>query len=79
MLKHSLSSAALTLGLAVAAARAASGLPDTSRMNILFVNIEDCNAAALGCYGNPICRTPNLDRLCASGVRFDAAYVQAIS
>jgi arylsulfatase A-like enzyme len=58
---------------------AASGLPDASRMNILFINIEDCNAAALGCYGNPICRTPNLERLCASGVRFDAAYVQAIA
>jgi len=54
-------------------------MPDTSRMNIVFIDIEDCNAAALGCYGNPICRTPNLDRLCATGVRFDAAYVQGIA
>lgn len=60
-------------------AGAATILPDTRRMNILFINIEDCNAAALGCYGNPICRTPNLDRLCVSGIRFDAAYVQGIA
>ncbi len=60
-------------------APAAAGLPDTSRMNILLIDIEDCNASALGCYGNPICRTPNLDRFCAGAVRFDAAYVQAIA
>ncbi len=55
------------------------GLPDTTKMNVLFINIEDCNAAALGCYGNPICKTPHLDRLCATGVRFDRAYVQAVA
>lgn len=54
------------------------GLPDTSKMNVLFINIEDCNAAALGCYGNPICKTPHLDRLAATGVRFDRAYVQGV-
>ncbi len=69
----------MVLFFGVPHARAVSGLPDTTRMNILFINIEDCNASALGCYGNPICKTPNLDRLCASGVRFDAAYVQAIA
>lgn len=72
-----------TVLLTVAAAAAgpnatAAKLPDTSRMNILLIDIEDCNAAALGCYGNPICKTPNLDRLCKTAVRFDAAYVQAV-
>ena len=28
----------------------------------------------LGCYGNPDMHTPNLDALCAQGVRFDEAY-----
>jgi len=56
----------------------AAGMPDTSRMNILFIDIEDCAAKALSCYGNRICKTPNLDRLAAGGVRFDAAYCQAV-
>jgi len=49
-----------------------------SKLNILLIDIEDCNAAALGCYGNPICKTPNLDAFCRTAVRFDRAYVQAV-
>lgn len=59
-------------------ARAAAELPDTSKMNILLINIEDTNAGAIGCYGNPICKTPHLDRFAAGAVRFDSAYCQAI-
>ncbi|QDT57469.1 Arylsulfatase [Caulifigura coniformis] len=59
-------------------ARAAE-LPDTSRMNVLFINIEDCNAGVFGCYGNAICRTPNIDRFARSAVLFDSAYCQGIS
>lgn len=72
--------ALILLGALAAAGQATAGpkMPDTSKMNILLIDIEDCNAAALGCYGNPICKTPNLDRLCKTGVRFDAAYVQAV-
>lgn len=55
-----------------------AGLPDTSKMNILFINIEDCGAGVWGCYDNPICKTPNIDRLASTAVRFDAAYCQAI-
>jgi uncharacterized sulfatase len=43
-------------------------------MNVLFINIEDCAADVLGCYGNPLAHTPNLDRLAATGVRFDNAF-----
>lgn len=57
----------------------AADLPDTAKMNVLFINIEDCNAGVFGCYGNPICKTPNIDRLATSGIRFDSAYCQAIS
>ena len=28
----------------------------------------------LGCYGNPNMHTPNIDRLCAQGIRYDNAY-----
>ena len=43
--------------------------------NVLFIAIDDL-APALRCYGNLIARTPHIDRLAASGVRFDRAYNQ---
>ncbi len=57
----------------------AAEMPDTSKMNILFINIEDCYAGVWGCYGNPICKTPNIDRFARTAVRFDSAYCQAVS
>lgn len=68
------------VGLAVvpAGACAAARMPDTSRMNVLCIIAEDWSANTPGCYGNPICKTPNLDRFATSAVRFDSAYVQAI-
>jgi arylsulfatase A-like enzyme len=69
---------AWAIGLAAESAPAADKLPDTSRMNVLFIIAEDWSANTPGCYGNPICKTPNLDRFASTAVRFDAAYVQAI-
>ena len=43
--------------------------------NILFIAIDDL-ACTLGCYGDLIARTPNLDRLASSGVVFERAYNQ---
>ena len=59
-------------------AAALDSLPDTSKMNILFIIIEDCNANVWGCYGNTICKTPNMDKFTKSAMRFDSAYVQAV-
>ena len=42
--------------------------------NILLIVSED-NGPELGCYGDPYARTPHLDQLAASGVRFDRAFV----
>lgn len=50
---------------------------DASGMNVLMVIIEDCNAGVWGSYGNPICRTPNMDRFARTAVQFESAYVQA--
>jgi len=45
-------------------------------MNVVFICLEDCNAQALGCYGNDVVKTPHIDALARSGVRFDRAYCQ---
>ncbi len=42
--------------------------------NVVFVSSDQHRRDACGCYGNPIVRTPNLDRLAQQGVRFDRAY-----
>ena len=45
-----------------------------NRPNILLLFTDEQRFDALGCMGNPHIRTPNLDRLAASGVRFVNAF-----
>jgi len=42
--------------------------------NTIFILSDEHNKRVLGCYGHPMIRTPNLDRLAARGTRFTAAY-----
>ena len=43
--------------------------------NVLFLICDDLNCD-LGCYGHPLVKTPNLDRLASRGVRFEHTYCQ---
>ena len=43
--------------------------------NVVFILTDDQGPWAAGCYGNSEIRTPNLDRIAASGVRFENFFV----
>lgn len=48
-----------------------------SGFNVLLVTLDTVRADALGCYGDPKARTPVLDRLARTGVRFERALAPA--
>src|SRR4051812_23966285 len=57
------------LALCVRTSHAAENRP----LNVLFIVADDLNTS-LGCYGDPVVKTPNIDRLAGRGVKFEKAY-----
>jgi iduronate 2-sulfatase len=57
--------------LLVAAMPLLAELPE--RPHVLLICVDDLKPA-IGCYGDPLAKTPNLDRLAARGMRFNLAY-----
>ncbi|MEL6106966.1 MAG: sulfatase-like hydrolase/transferase [Planctomycetota bacterium] len=45
------------------------------RPNIVFFFTDDQTISTLGCYGNPVVQTPNIDELARRGTRFENAFV----
>ncbi len=48
---------------------------EVNRPNVLFIAVDDLRPE-LGCYGNRIAKTPNIDRIAARGLVFNHAYCQ---
>lgn len=47
------------------------------RPNILFVMVDEMRSDVMGCAGNQMVKTPNLDRFAAEGVRFTNSFTVA--
>lgn len=83
-MRNSLKKTVLTLVvLALVTATLAIPIANTStsaasvaqKYNVLFIIADDLRPT-LGCYGNPIIKTPNIDRLAKRGTQFNRAYAQ---
>lgn len=67
-----LAAAALSSGTAPPAAAG-------SKPNIILIYADDLGMGMLGCYGQEIVKTPNIDRLAEQGVMFTAATAASIA
>lgn len=47
--------------------------------NFVFIIADDISFNDIGCYGNPVVKTPNIDNLANEGIRFTNAFLTASS
>ncbi len=53
---------------------ASSALADAEKPNIILINADDLGIGLLGCYGQQLIKTPNIDRLADEGMLFNNYY-----
>ena len=51
--------------------------PSEQKPNILFIFVDDMGFADPGCFGNPLVKTPNIDRLAEEGIKVTNFYVNS--
>ena len=66
----------LKTGIGAASVASVAAQAAESDLNVLFVAVDDLRPD-LGCYGNELIRTPNIDRLASRSLVFERAYCQA--
>lgn len=74
-----LAALALTLSTQAHALGHQPSAKSSTQPNIILFVSDDHGLDALGCYGNPVIKTPNMDQLAAEGVRFTHAYCTSAS
>ncbi len=52
---------------------------EQKKPNVVLIVADDHGREAVGCYGNPVIKTPNLDKLASEGVRFTHAFCTTAS
>ena len=57
----------------------ATSARENDRPNVVLIVSDDHGRETLGCYGNPVIKTPNLDALASEGVRFTNAFCTTAS
>src|SRR5437763_4715028 len=60
----------------MAAAQAQELTTRQSRPNLILCMADELRAESVACYGHPLVKTPNLDKLASEGVRFAQCHVQ---
>src|SRR5215475_4966152 len=65
------------IGLSAGLGLCPPALAESPPPNVIFILADDLGYGDLGCFGQKLIKTPNIDRLAAEGVRFTQAYAGA--